>query len=409
MPPRHPGIRRTPLHASLLALLLATVLALAACSTGGAPAEQEGAAAGAGGCIQEFDAGTDYFPEKSELRHAENFTISYHRSYQVLTVKEPYPGGSPESYVLVRCGAPDPELPADLADAPRVEVPVDSLYSSSTTHLPLLADLDMMKVLTGVADASLVVNPEVKQRAEAGEIAEFAPNQQLAVEQVTAAQPDVLLTGGVEDPNYEALRNAGVPVLANAEWLEPTPLGRAEWVKYMAALTGTEARAAQVFDQIESTYQELAASVRDVEPVEVLLGSIVQGAWSMPSGGGYFGRLVKDAGGTYPWADDPAAESLQLDFETVFARGGRARVWIANNPWASLEDARKADPRHTELAAYRQGQVWAIGRAGTDPLGANDFFERGVARPDLVLGDLVAILHPDRKPNHKFVFYNRLR
>lgn len=386
-------------------LLLAVVLPLAACSSGGEPAPRA-TATDDRGCITGFDPQRDYFPDKSELRHAENFTVSYERSYQVLTVNEPFPGGAPESYVLVRCGAPDPELPDDLADAPQVEVPVDSLYAGSTTHLPLLEVLGVVGVLTGVATASYVASEQVRERIDAGAVTEFAPNEQLATELVIAEQPDVLMTGGFDDPAYAPLRNAGVPVLANAEWLEPTPLGRAEWVKYVAALTGTEARAAEVFDQIEADYQELADRAAAAEPVEVLPGSLVQGTWSMPSGGGYFGQLVQDAGGTYPWAGEQDPASLQLDFETVYARGGRALVWLANDQWATLDDAKQADPRHAELAAFQRGEVWALGAAG--PEGGADFFERGVTRPDMVLADLVAILHPDLAPDHEFAFYTRL-
>jgi iron complex transport system substrate-binding protein len=361
------------------------------------------------GCITSFDAGTDYFPDKSALRHAKNFSVRYEKSYQVLTVNEPTPGGKPESYVLVRCGAPDPQLPDELSGAPKVRVPIRTLYSASTTHLPLLVDLDKVDVLTGVSKASFVSGKEVLDRINAGTVTEYAPNQQVNVERVVAAQPDVLMTGGTDDPAYGPLRAAGIDVLANAEYLESSPLGRAEWIKYMAALTGSERRATEVLDRIERDYRTIAAKATNAVPkTPLVIGTMTQGVWYVASGGSYVGKLIADAGGSYPWEDDPKTGSLQLSFETVFAEAGAAPIWLViQAAWKSKEDALAGDPRYGELTAMKTGQVWSANKV-LGPGGGNDYYERGVTRPDLVLADLVAILHPDLLPNHEFTFYQRL-
>ena len=103
------------------------------------------------GCVDRFDAAADYFPDKAVIEDAATFAIEYRRSYKVVTVKEGYPGGPAERYVLVQCGAPAPKLTGDLAGAQIVTVPITSLFVFSTTHLSLLADLDRVDVLTGVA------------------------------------------------------------------------------------------------------------------------------------------------------------------------------------------------------------------------------------------------------------------
>lgn len=351
-------------------------------------------------------AGCDPEPAaRSTIEHAQNVALRYEEGYQVLTVAEPSPGAPPETYVLVRCDGA--AIPAELAGAQRVTVPVDSLYAGSTTHLPLLVDLDRLDVLTGVATAGYVSSPQVRERIDAGEVAEYAPTEQVDVERVLTGRPDVLMTGGFDDPAYATLRDAGVPVVANAEYLEPTPLGRAEWIKVMAALTGDELRATAVFDQLEAAYTETAERAAAAEPVPVVAGSLFQGTWSVPAGGSYLGRLLDDAGGANPWADDPSPGSLTLDFETVYATAGQAPVWLATQNWSSRADALAEDPRYGELAAVRDGQVWTANRA-IGPGGGNDFYERGVTRPDLVLADLVAILHPDLAPGHSFTFYTPL-
>jgi iron complex transport system substrate-binding protein len=358
-------------------------------------------------CITDFRAGTDYFPDKSTVLDATNFTLSYHDSYQVLTVKQPYPHGRPESYVLVRCGAPTPELSGDLARAQRITVPVASMYSASITQLGMLTELNRPDVVTGVADPADVVDPQLRQRISSGKTVGYAPGQQVNVERVIAAHPDVLVTSGTDEPGYPKLRDARVDVVADAEWLEATPLGRAEWIKVLAALTGTEKKAAEVYRKLRDDYVTVARKSAGARPVEVLSGTMYQGTWAMPAGGDYAGRLILDAGGSFPWAGDPSSGSLQLNFESVYAKAGQAPLWLVASDWKTVRDVLSADNRYGELAAVRSGQVWSATKA-VGPGGGNDYWERGTARPDLVLGDLVAILHPELAPNHEFTFYRQV-
>jgi iron complex transport system substrate-binding protein len=332
--------------------------------------------------------------------------MSAHREIllSVDTVKEPFPKGKPQSYVLVRCGAPRPDLTGDLADAPQIQVPIKSLFSASTTHLPLLSDLGRLDVLSAVAEKTYVTSPEVNARIADGRVAEYASGGTVNSEKVITSAPDVLMTQGTDDPAYPALRTAGIAVVANAEYLEATPLGRAEWLKVMAALTGTETQAEQVYAGIRSRYAEVARTARDAAPVQVLPGTMYQGTWYMPSGGSYVGKLLADAGGTYPFAADTSNGSLELGFESVFAKAGTAPTWLVTEQWKTTAEALKDDARYGQLSATKTGQVWSATKV-IGPGGGNDFYERGVTRPDLVLGDLVAILHPDLAPKHEFAFY----
>ncbi|PRY02146.1 ABC transporter substrate-binding protein [Allonocardiopsis opalescens] len=408
--PFRPAARRAgPLRAGVPAAVAALALALAGCGAGGAePEGSGGSAAAAEGCVESYDPGTDYFPDKSELRHASNFTIEYESSYQVVTVNEPFPGGAPETYVLVRCGTPAPELEGELAQAPQIEVPVTSVYAASTPPLPALVELGSLDALTGVAAGAYVSDPQVRERLDAGELAEFAPTGQTDTDAVVEAAPEVLLSAGVEDPGYSVLRDAGVPVLAHAEYLEQNPLGRAEWIKFTAALTGTEAQAAEIFDAVEAEYQETAALVADAEPVQALPGQMFEGVWTVPQGDSYMGRLIQDAGGSYAWADTEGTGNVELDLEEVLTGAQDAEVWLATaNEWTSLADVSAADERYAEFAAFESGEVWSSNRA-LNATGGNDVFERGSVHPEVLLADLVSILHPDVLPEHEPQFYQRL-
>lgn len=360
------------------------------------------------GCITDFNPNTDYFGVKQKIEYAKNFSISYHKSYQVITVKQPTVGGKPEQYVLVKCGAPKPKLTGALATAQQVTTPVHSLFSASTTHLPSLVALGQLDVLTGVASKALISEPEARQRAGSPAVTQFAPAGTADAEKIVAAHPDVLITGGTDDPAYATVRKAGIPVLADAEFLETSPLGQAEWIKYFAALTGTEAKANEVFDQIAQQYQAVAAKAASATPTPVLLSQPYQGVWSMPTGGGVTGTMIRAAGGSWPWESDHSPVAVSTNLESVFAKSGKAKVWITSTNWTTRKEALASEPRFADFTAYKSGTMWAPSKQ-VNAAGGNNVFELGILRPDLILGDLVAILHPNLEPNHQFTFYQKLK
>lgn len=392
---------------SLVAIVVA--LAASACGVvGSAPAPGVAPSSRAPGCISDFDPNTDYFGVKQKLDHATNFEISYHKSYQVITVKRPEVGGKPESYVLVKCGAPKPELTGKLAQAPQLSTPVRSLFSASTTHLPSLEALGRLNVVTGVASKGLITSAPAKRRVAGDDVTEFAPAGTADAEKIVASKPDALITAGMDDPAYATVRKAGIPVLADAEYLETTPLGQAEWIKFFAALTGTEQGAADTFDQISDDYTAAVKKVAKADPTEVLLSQPYQGVWTMPTGGTVMGKMITDARGSWAWQSDKSPSSASPDLEQVFSKSGKAKVWITSTNWKTRKEARADEPRFADLTAYKSGTIWAPSKQ-VNPAGGNNVFELGVLRPDLVVGDLIAITHPELEPDHKFTFYQKLK
>ncbi|MGO3326197.1 ABC transporter substrate-binding protein [Gordonia sp. (in: high G+C Gram-positive bacteria)] len=358
-------------------------------------------------CITDFDADTDYFPDKSTITDASGLAIDYHKSYQVVTVKEPSPGAAPASYVLVRCGAPAPKLDGALADAPAVQIPIRTMYSGSTTHLPAMVALDAADTVTGVSSADYVSTPEIRSRIDAGKVKQYADGGVPNVERVIAAHPDVLVSDGYEDASLPKLQRAGITVLSDADWLENGPLGRAEWIKFFAALTGREKKAAEVFGQVKRDYNAVTAKVANAPETSVLLGGVENGAWTMAAGGSYFGRIVRDARGQYPWAGDQSTGSAHLSIESVIDRSRNADAWLLSDMTVnSLPELYRQDERYRVFARPAK-RAWNSTKAVSET-GGNDYFERGVLRPDLVLGDVAAILHPDMFPGHDFTFYRHL-
>ena len=363
------------------------------------------------GCVERFDAAADYFPEKAVIEDAAVFSVEYRRSYKVITVRDLSAGGRAERYVLVQCGTPAPKLAGDLAGAQAVTVPVASLFAFSTTNLPPLVDLDRVDVLTGVAQFDAVASPEVRARIEAGKVVEFARvGLVIDVERVVTAKPSLLLAGSTSGATLAVIRSAGVPVVANSEWLESTALGRAEWLKYVAVFLNEERRAQSVYGAMKSRYRSLGVRAMAGPAVErplVMTGRSTRGLFTISGGRSYVATLIGDAGGRYAWSDNTAAGITSVDLEAQIQRAANADVWINGGGWKNLAEMLEDEPRYSAFKAYRQGQVWVYERP-VRPGSSSDYWSRSVTHPDLVLADLIKIFHPRLVPNHAFEWYTQL-
>jgi iron complex transport system substrate-binding protein len=391
----------------------AVVVVLANCGTPPAqsratPSARRSTAANVtSGCVDRFIDGTDYFPHKAVIESARNFSVEYHNSYKVVTVSHAYAGGPPERYVLVQCGTPTPALPADLASAPLVPVPVTSIFSASTTHLQVLADLTRIDVVTGVAKAADATIPSLVPRIASGATVEFAPASVIDTERVVARAPSIVMTGGSFNFALAVVRGAGIPVVANVEWLESTALARSEWVKYTALFLNEEQKAQATFDRVKHAYASLVERTRaipDDERPTVMTGRATRGTYFSAGGKSYVAELIKDAGGRYVWHDNAATGTVALDLEAQLQRAANADIWINGGGWRDRAAMLEDEPRYALLKAYRQGAIWVYERRAT-AAGGNDYWSRSITRPDLVLADLVKIFHPRLLPDHRFEWY----
>lgn len=360
------------------------------------------------GCVERFDPAADYFPDKTIVEDAVTFGVEYRRSYKIVRLTDAQSGGQPEQYVLVQCGTPAPPLTGALAGAQLVTVPVASLFASSSTHLPLLSDLGRLDVLTGVASVDFITDADIRARIKAGRITEFAKvGLAIDVERVVAARPSLLMGGDSLNATLGVIRNAGVPVVANREWLEPTALGRAECLKYMAVFLNEERRAQMLHDAMKARYHALRARAvarPDAARPLVMTGRSTRGQFTVSGGRSYVAALIHDAGGRYAWAANTAVGIVSVDLEAQVRQAAQADIWINGGGWTSLTAMVEDEPRYREFASYRRGQVWTFERRQT-PSGANDYWSRSVTRPDLVLADLIKIFHPNLMRDHAFEWY----
>jgi len=278
-----------------------------------------------------------------------------------------------------------------------IEVPVRSFVAMSTTYYPFLEAIGKLDTLVAVDDAMYVYNPTVRERVAAGKIAVVGggtggPNAN--VERLLELNPDVIMTGASGTPELDAypkLQEVGLPVVLNGDYLEQTPLGRAEWGIFIAAFFDQEQEASAQFDALVQRYEDVKALTANVpQRVTVFTNTDYQGTWYVPAGESYAALLLKDAGADYLWADEPGTSALPLSFETVFERAKDADFWLNPGFAASLKDLQAMDARYAQFKAFQTGHVFNY-NARVSEAGGSDYFESGVAHPDVILKDLIKI------------------
>lgn len=362
------------------------------------------------GCVTDYDANINYFPEQVNSSYTAGFSVEYHNHYKVVTLHTPWQGATePIQYVLVQCGTP---TPTGFTEEQIFEVPVQRFIGMSTTYLPVLEQLGVLDRLVGLDDLTYVNNEAVRAMGEAGQLGYIGYGANVNVEEALNLEPDLILTyavGGAELDPHPKLLEAGLKVALEGSWLESSPLGRAEWSKFIALFFNQEAQAEATFTQIAERYEALKAQTAQVvERPTVFSDTVFQGTWYMPGGQSYTARYLADAGTDYLWADDSTSGSIPLAFEEVFDHAKDAEYWLNLNYTNSLDELLAADARYAEFAAFQQGNVWN-NNVRLNPNGGNDYYESGSANPDLVLADLIKIFHPELVPDHEFVYYQQLQ
>jgi len=391
-------------------MLRRSIVTLVILLTTGCNRSSETPASSGTGCIERYEPSRDYFPEKITPEFASNFSVEYHNSYKVVSVRRPSDGGAENKYVLLQCGAPAPVLPAELSNVPTVTIPITSLFSSSATQMQVLVDLERVSALKGVGQARYITAEPVMEWIRQGHVTEYAPNDVIDTEMVILKSPSVVMSSGGYVEAYAALRKAGIVVVDNMDWQEPSALARAEWLKFMALFLNEEASARRKFDAIRDRYmvlKERTAHIPEKDRPRVMTGIVYRGMFEIAGGASYVSRLISDAGGIYVWSDNTAAGGTSVDLESQITRAAGADIWINGADWKSRKAMLAEERRYKEFKAFQRGEVWSYNRIVT-PGGGYDYWSRGVTRPDLILGDLIKIFHPELARDHEFVWYKQV-
>lgn len=344
------------------------------------------------------------------IKYAKRFDISYYESYKKIKINAPWPGSHDTlSYIITN----DQNIISKYQDVDNSTViiqPVHNVVCFSTTHLPFLELIKKEGLLCGFPTTNYIYSEKIQDMVKKGQIKDLGPSNEINIESLISLNPDLVFafSMGNELSMIRKIQLSGIPLVLNADYLETHPLGRAEWIKFMAAFFDKDHEADSIFRQVERAYLETKNKMANLDDRPTIFTGVVYGdTWFMPGGKHYGTVFFNDAGGEYIWSDNNSESILQLSFESVYEKAGNADFWAGTATYNSLIEIEQADIRYRDFKSFKEGNIYNYS-ARISKAGGNAYFELGYARPDIILNDLAKILHPEEMQEYQFYFYKKL-
>ena len=361
-----------------------------------------------GNQLEQKNTARNDFDVQTNIKYAEVFDIIIHDGYKQVIVLDPWEKlDTVGHYIVYPTGHPKPQITPDVDFV--MPVPAKRVVALSSSHLGMIDLIGETDRLIGVTDGERIYNEQIYQKYAKGEIKNVGSAMNTDLELILASDPDLVIRTAFNDISNKDVRmvEAGLNLIYNIEWMESSLLGRAEWIKFIAVFLGQEARADSIFNKIEQDYFRAKQLAKDVDNKPTLLfSSNYKGTWYMPGGNSYMAKLAGDAGGDYFYKDEPSAGSQPLSFEVVLENLIDADIWITPRT-GTMEQLLMMDDRYKLFKSFREKQVFNNDKR-LNERGANDYWESGVARPDLLLKDIIAILHPELLPDYEISYYRNI-
>lgn len=307
-------------------------------------------------------------------------------------------------YALVPKGTKPADIPANYTV---IETPVDKVICMTSLQLSNFIRLDACSYVVGITSTRHLFNKEMNERLKSGKTAKIGIEGNFDNEVIMSMNPGVIFISPFKRGGYDAMREIGIPLVPHLGYKEMTPLGQAEWIKFVGMFIGQEAEANAKFAAIEKRYNELKEIAAHVKKRPVVFsGEIRGGNWYAVGGKSFLAELFRDAGADYFLKDDPRSGGVTLDFETVYSQAESADFWRIVNSYDGTftYDALKSlDPRYADFRAFREkGVVYCNMREKA-------FYESMPMEPEIVLEDLIHAFHPNLLPDYKPAYYERLK
>lgn len=352
------------------------------------------------GVLTVGQADSTYYP-----KYAKGFHINYFKGYRQIVLCDPWGDTTKnETIALFK----DKSLKEALQQSNEyvINYPADKWIALSSTMVNYADKLNMKQTICGVAEPQYISDEYIQKSIENGSVRNVGLAVAPDVETMVDIEPDFMMVSPFKDNHFTAVTSAGIPVLTNADYLEHTPLGRAEWLIFVGELLGEGAKAKHLFSEIETAYLEIKQKAKKVavEP-SVFTGHIYQGIWYTPAGESYMANFFNDAGCNYIYKDTKGTGSLSLDYETIIEKAEDTECWvlILNYPnELSYTEIAKIDERYTDFTAFKNRNIVVTNSS------YSQYFEKGLMQPHIVLSDLVYALHPEVLIGYQPTYFHQL-
>lgn len=343
-----------------------------------------------------------YLPE-----YAGGFRISTAEGKEsvIITTFTPWQGaeGETRSLFMARNG----EKPPKSFKGQVLEGDAERIVCLSSSYIAMLDALGETDRVAGVSGMDFITNPYIQENRD--RIADVGYDGNTDYERLLASAPDIVLLYGITGASgMEAkLKELRIPFMYIGEYMEESPLGKAEWCVPVAEIIGCRERGIEIFNRIPKRYDSLKTiAARVPERPDVMVNIPYGDAWIMSPPGSYMGRLITDAGADYIYPGDTTEVSRTIDIEEAYKLVNECDYWINTGRVTSKAALLAELPKFADVPCLKEGRVYnnnlRINRYGGD-----DFWESGIMHPDIILEDLIKIFHPGLLGEPKPLYYYR--
>ena len=307
------------------------------------------------------------------------------------------------SYFVTRNGE---QAPAGF-NGPVIPAGAKQIVCMSSSYVAMLDELGEVNRIVGVSGIDYIANPYILAHKDS--IKDMGP--EMNYELLIGLKPDVVLLYGIGDAQTavtDKLKELSIPYLYMGEYLEESPLGKAEWMIVLSELTDKREKGIEIFQEIPQRYYALKALTDSVsQRPTVMFNTPRNDSWVMPSTQSYMARLIADAGAEYIYKENSSNSSTPIGLETAYGLIQKADYWINVGSATTLEELKAVNPKFADAKAVNEKTVYNNNLRLT-PTGGNDYWESAVVRPDVVLRDLIHIFHPELVSDSLY-YYRRLK
>ena len=319
------------------------------------------------------------------MQEASLLSISEKEGYDDVIIKNAE-GKEVAHYVLVSQGSTDiPNLPEG---ATVLKVPLENIALDSEVYGAAIEELGGEKFIKGIFDPQHVTSPLIQKGIEEGRIKDLGKPDSPNIERILEMQPDAIMVSYYDGMQMQGIDKTGVPIIKMYDLQEDTPLGRAEWLRFIGRLIGKGEMSDEIYNKVKNNYRDLTKKAADkkVKP-KVLTDAMYEGIWFVPGGKSYQARLIEDAGGNYFKNKDNSTSSLSLSAEQVLEGGADADVWLlkvfGNVP--TLQSLATEDKIYKEFQPYKTGNIYYSDTS------TSNLYREFPFHPDLLLKDYMLI------------------
>ena len=298
-------------------------------------------------------------------------------------------------------------LPSDYSfnrNVNTVQVPLQRVVVMTNSLAHLMVELGVEDCIAGVCEPEYISDTLICARLADGSITDCGNSMYPTIEKIMELNPDAIMVSPFEQTGYGQLEKLGIPLLECADYMETSPLARAEWIRFYGRLFGAADRADSLFIQVRNKYHALCdLAAKTPHQPKVMLDTKSGSAWYVAGGGSTIGRMIADARGTYIFADNENSGSVPLSFETVFDKAQDADVWLLKNSNSNVLTYRLLESdfrQYSSFKPFKEKNIWVC------DVNQVPYFELSAFHPELLLADFMAIFHPEL--SHSMSFYHPL-